>query len=264
MKKLFVYSFSMLALAACSSDDGDGNKTPEPQPVSYEIISFENCVIPETTTSNIPVSGETGTYEEGGAQFTCVNQYYELGGIWVANNSEKSDWDQEYGGIPSDRCVICNADPAFTGADGTAQYSVWAFTPSNSAVVPQMAFAEGVTRKIASAKVNNVAKYWHVIKAGYYSKPAFSDGDYYEVIFTGYDAAGVETGSVPVVLADFRDGQSFIMDQWTEVDLSALGAVNKVVLTAIPSETLSDAFYGDYYSVCVDEMKVEAETPAAE
>lgn len=260
MKKFIIYSLSVLALSACNKN----NASPEPDPVSYETISFEDCVIPENTTNNIPASGETVTYEEAGAQFTCVNQYYELGGIWVANNSEKSDWDQEYSRIPSDRCVICNVDPAFTGADDTAQYSVWAFTPSNDEVVPQMTFAGGVARKVVSAKVNNVAKYWHIIKAGYYSKPGFSDGDYYEVVFTGYDASGAKTGSVPVVLADFRDGKSFIMEEWTEVDLSALGEVNSIALTATPSETLSAAFYGDYYAVCVDEIKVEAQDPAAE
>ena len=238
----------MLAVTACSSDDDASKK---PAPVVYETVTFEACEIPESDTSNIPGNDETATYEEFGARFVCNNHYFEIGGIWVTNTSALSDGSL----IPSDKCVICNADPAFYGADGTAQYSVWAFTPSNSSYLPQMTFGEGITRRIASAKVNNVAKYWHVIKYGYYAKPGFSEGDYYEVIFTGYDAAGQVTGEVPVVMADYRDGKTFIMEEWTEVDLSALGEVNKVVLTATPSETLSDALYGDFYAVCVDEMK---------
>lgn len=63
-------------------------------------------------------------------------------------------------------------------------------------------------------------------------------------------------------MADYRDGKTFVMEEWTEVDLSALGEVNKVVLTATPSETLANAFYGDYYAVCVDEIRFEV--PAEE
>lgn len=257
MKKLYIFSLAMLAFVACSTDDGnDGGSSSEPK-VSYETISFESCEIPSTSNTNIPAEGAESVYEEFGAEFSCTNHLYELSGVWVANKSEKSDWDQEYSGIPSDRYVICNVEPAFVGADDTAQYSVWTYTPNNSSVVPQMAFGAGVEKKIVSAKVNNVAKYWHCMKVGYYSKPAFADGDYYEVIFNGYNAAGEVTGTVPVIMADFRDGKSFIMESWTEVDLSALGEVNKVVLTATPSPALSSILYGDYYSICVDEIKFE-------
>ena len=254
MKKIYVFTVALLAFAACSKNEGNNNENPEPQP-TYATISFEDCEL--TDKSNIPASGEEVTYEEFGASFNCVNQYYELSGIWVANAYEVSNLDSEYSSVLSDRYVICNTGAEVAGADGTAKYSVWNFTPSNETILPQMTFGEGVAKKIVSAKVNNVAKYWYIIKAGYYSKPGFSEGDYYEVIFTGYDAAGAVTGTVPVVLADYRDGKTFVMEEWTEVDLSALGEVNKVVLTATPSEKLSDAFYGDYYAVCVDEIKFE-------
>ena len=84
------------------------------------------------------------------------------------------------------------------------------------------------------------------------------------MIFTGYDATGNATGSVPVVLADFRDGKTFIMDTWTKVDLSALGKVNKLVLTATPSDKLKDLLYGASYSVCVDQIVFDVtDEPAA-
>ncbi len=49
-------------------------------------------------------------------------------------------------------------------------------------------------------KVNNDAMVWQYMKIGFYSKPAFTTGDYFEAIFTGYDAAGNETGKVTVPL----------------------------------------------------------------
>lgn len=263
MKKFYILSVALLAFAACSNEDGnDDNSGKEPAQPTYETITFEACEIPESGKSNIPANGAENTYEECGASFTCVNELFLLSGIWVANAYEEPNLDSEYSSVLSDRYVICGTGAEVAGADDTANYSVWNFNSSNKSLLPQMTFGEGVAKKIVSAKVNNVAKYWYVIKAGYYSQPAFSEGDYYEVIFTGYDAAGEVTGTVPVIMADYRDGKTFVMEEWTEVDLSALGEVNKVVLTATPSETLANALYGDHYAVCVDEIKFEV--PAEE
>lgn len=60
---------------------------------------------------------------------------------------------------------------------------------------------------------------------------AFSadNDDYFEAVFTGYDALGGEgsqTGMVTAVLADFRSDNAadhFILDDWTSFDLTGLG-----------------------------------------
>lgn len=257
MKKLLLVPLSFLTFLSCSKENNQPSDNQDPFPKPSVTVSFEQCEIPSNTTNNIPANGQENKYEEQGVQFVCVNKSYELSGIWVSKESKKSDWDQEFGGVPSDRCVICNdEEKPFTGADNTVQYSVWAYSPRNSDILPQMSFAEGVEKQILAVKVNNVAKWWHVIKAGYYSKPGFAEGDYYEVIFTGYDVDGKETGKVPVIMADYRDGKQFIMGEWTKVDFSALGEVNKVVLTATPCDKLDDAMYGEFYSVCVDEIEI--------
>lgn len=256
---LFAATFAM---TSCS--DGDNEKEPV-----YQTIAFDGCQFAsENAADNFAASGSTNTYTEFGADFTNANTYYTLSGILVASKAEKPETEGEYLEEASARKVVCNlaADDAnhFTGADKTGKYSIWAYSEYNKNVVPSFAFANGVEHKITSLEVNNVAKYWQVMKSGYYSKPGFAAGDYYEVIFTGYDATGNATGSVPVVLADFRDGKTFIMDTWTKVDLSVLGKVNKLVLTATPSDKLKDLLYGASYSVCVDQIVFDVtDEPAA-
>jgi CSLREA domain-containing protein len=50
----------------------------------------------------------------------------------------------------------------------------------------------------------------------------FSDGDHFELIIMGKDANGQEVGNVEVILADYRDGKTFVLDAWDNVDISSL------------------------------------------
>ena len=54
-------------------------------------------------------------------------------------------------------------------------------------------------------------------------KGPFQDGDYFRLDIFGVDANNEDTGKVEVFLADFRDGRSDILSDWTWVDLSPLG-----------------------------------------
>jgi hypothetical protein len=54
-------------------------------------------------------------------------------------------------------------------------------------------------------------------------KGPFAADDWFLLEFIGLDSAGAETGRVPFYLADFRNGASQIIDDWTWVDLAGLG-----------------------------------------
>lgn len=248
-------ALAAFALTSCSDNE------PEKEPV-YKTISFEDCQFAtEKSVDNFAASGSSNTYTEFGADFTNANIYYSLSGILVASKAEQPQTEGSYVSVASDRKVVCNAadDDAnhFTGADKTDKYSIWAYSTYKTDVIPSFSFADGVEHKVNSIEVNNVAKYWQIMKIGYYTKKGFAEGDFYEVNFIGYDATGKQTGSVPVILADYRNGKTFIMDTWTKVDLSALGKVNKIELTATPSDKLKDLLYGDTYSVCVDQIEFD-------
>lgn len=61
-----------------------------------------------------------------------------------------------------------------------------------------------------------------------------NDPDFFSIEFTGYDAVdlgGAEIGSVEFFLSDFRfsdNNLDYIVDQWTHLDLSALGSARSI------------------------------------
>ena len=120
-------------------------------------------------------------------------------------------------------------------------------------------FAEGAAFKIVSAQICNSAAYYQYMKYGRYSTAGFAEGDYCDIVFTGYAADGSVTGTATASLGDYRDGKEYVCSEWTTVDLRALGEVNKVVLTADirnASELVSTQS-STGFTVCLDEIKFE-------
>lgn len=56
---------------------------------------------------------------------------------------------------------------------------------------------------------------------------AFADGDWFKTTITGTKADG-STSSLDYYIADYRDGKSLLVDDWTWVDLTPLGKVTKI------------------------------------
>jgi hypothetical protein len=66
------------------------------------------------------------------------------------------------------------------------------------------------------------------------------DPDWLRLTITGLDGAGAQIGSVEFYLADFRfsdNGLDYLVDAWTFVDLSSLGAVRGLDFTLASSDT---------------------------
>jgi hypothetical protein len=82
---------------------------------------------------------------------------------------------------------------------------------------------------------------------------------------SGYDAGGALTGSVDFDLADFRfvdNGLDFIIDDWTWVDLSALGAVKELGF-ALSSSDASGGFINTPGYFAIDGLQVVPEPGTA-
>jgi hypothetical protein len=70
--------------------------------------------------------------------------------------------------------------------------------------------------------------------------PTGNDPDWFLLTITGKDAAGQTTGTVNFYLADYRfadHAQDYLVNQWTQVDLSPLGAVKSVEFTLDSSDS---------------------------
>ena len=86
----------------------------------------------------------------------------------------------------------------------------------------------GFATYLPGTYVTNNAYAASVIKTGNDYSRAFKDGDYFKLSFVGY-LAGVKIGTVDFYLADYRNGKSIIVKEWTYVELgTALGIVDEI------------------------------------
>lgn len=255
MKNIYPFALALFALATTACSDDDNNEQPPvPEPV-IETISFEACEFADKRTDNIADSGTENTYDEFGAKFIHYNYYTMIGGVFI---SSKAEMPADADGMPGAATVAGDEKAETVGADNTAKFAVFGVDAYVENYDASFTFGEGVTHKILSAKVNNSARTYQYLKYGFYSKRGLKADEYCEAVFTGYDAKGAKTGSTAFALADFRSGKNFVCSEWTEVDLSALGEVNKVTVTlnliAIAEEIQLST---EAFSLCVDEIKFE-------
>lgn len=251
MKKILFYALCIAALAtAACSDDDDSPK------VRIETITFEACEFAQNKTDNTGANNVPTTYEEFGASFTHKNYYTMISGVVIGSAADTStDGDS----MPSTLKVNGDKSAETHGADGTAKFAVFSTNKSVKDYDMSFSFAEGAAYRIVAAQVCNSAAGYQYMKYGRYSTAGFAEGDYCDIVFTGYAADGSTTGTATVSLGDYRDGKEYVCSEWTTVDLRALGEVNKVVLTADirNASGLVSTEASSGFTVCVDEIKFE-------
>jgi hypothetical protein len=77
----------------------------------------------------------------------------------------------------------------------------------------------------------------------------FTDGDWAEVTFTGYKN-GVETGSATQKMAEFAGAKEEVLTEWTLLDLSPLGSVDRIDVT------LTSSRENAFRLVCLDHLNL--------
>ncbi len=107
---------------------------------------------------------------------------------------------------------------------------------------------------------NTTYSYLSMLNGDTYTDP-YDTGDFTTVTIHGYDDLGSQTGTVDFNLADFRNGNSYIVDEWTWVDLSGLGEVASLEF-AMSSSQLGDFNYMNnpaYFAM--DDLTIETTVP---
>lgn len=143
----------------------------------------------------------------------------------LSSMCDKADWSQWGMGFGwNNGCAISNyVDATATSYQG--QLSVPASNGSSNFVIvwddnSYLEFADGKARIIKSIDVINTSYALSNINKN------CGDGYFFKAVATGYNGEE-ETGKVDIMLAEGEN----VVDAWTRVDLSALGAVTKVVFT---------------------------------
>lgn len=250
MKKILLMALPLMAAGFVScSDDDEPVKGPE-----YEVITFSDCEFATGKTNNVVSGG--GSYSELGATFAYEEMYTMISGAVVSDLASVPTVKDQ-----TPKALAVALEPTEGDANKFGVLTLYSYVSGDNSE-PAFSFADGEEREVVSIDVMNSTEMYQYMTIGWYSYAPMADGDWCVATFTGYDAQGAETGSVDVTLADFRNGQSEVISDWTTVDMTALGKVNKIGMTMKWSDTWSKPSASNY-SVCIDNVKmIKAEKTA--
>jgi hypothetical protein len=198
-------------------------------PAVATIADFDDLVLePESFWNGADGSGG---FTSGSAYF---ENYYDSvwGGFAYSNKTDTlaEGWDAQYNAIPG------------TGQSGSANYAI-AYQDSFNNVTPT--FHLDQSQVISSMWVTNCNyTYYSMLNGDLFAKKfggtTGDDPDWFLLTIIGKDEQGQTTGVIPFYLADFRftdNGDDYIIDDWTKVDLTSLGMVKSVQFQLSSSDT---------------------------
>ncbi len=239
-------------LTACEPDESSNTG----------IITFED--VPLDSTGYWNGSDLNGTHSTYLSDWGLIDQYSETftSGILRCHNVfEVSQWGSSWKGMAcsnhTDRDSVGYGNQysvyAASGAKGSAKFAV---LNSDSA---RCTFNYLV--QVNSLMINNATYAYLTMKygkdgSGYARK--FVAGDYFRVTIAGVGINGTRTGSVDVYLADFRDGKSYVCDNWTTVQLGELGLVKSLVFTFASTDSGDSGINTPAYA-CIDNLNYTLE-----
>jgi len=227
---------------------------------SQTATDFEDLVVPEAGFFN----GQT--QHSGVVGSTEVFEYYSGTGIFRVSYTLENGYNYWSGTAYSNQTDLVTPDwtnfsayanyPNGGGANGSSNYAfgyMWNpnfVQPFSDTIRFQIPTKHDVN--INGLYVTNSVWNFHYINGTDGSGAGkYSDGDFYKLIFRGLDFDGNFLGSeVEFFLADFTNGNSIIINDWTWVDLSALE--NASVLEIVFES--SDEWTPSYY--CIDNIDV--------
>ena len=238
-----------LLAAACSLTFASCNKDNY-GPDTSTTVTFESATLPDAGYIN------NTSYTEQGVTF---NNVYDVQGQYMSAGFAVSKLHDK-NTVGSDNQYSVYNDG---GAGGSTNFAVCYFaeylTNTSGVNDAYFAFGAGIEKKMLSVMVCNSTYVTLAVrdgKDGYMDQTQFGADDWLKVTFTGYNASGVKTNVVDYYLADYRNGKSFVCTSWTNVDLSALGIVNKVVVSMSSSDSGDWGMNTPSY-VCIDNLKFD-------
>lgn len=249
MKKLNFYLWATLiagvfVFSSCEKENEEQTITVNFEDVTLNSEGFWNgsdlSGVPQTEESyGIEITQYYGSFKSNSVSF--LNQYVEDWTSW--SGFACSNWKDKTNAQITENQYSVYADG---GANGSEKFAV-----SNG--ISNFKFAEGVTKTIQNVMVNNTTCAYFSIKNGDLFAKKFEAGDWFKLTFTGFDAQENKTGTTEFYLADFRNGKTYICTDWTKVELSSLGKVNKVEISLSSSDN-SDFGMNTPAYVCLDNL----------
>lgn len=194
--------------------------------------TFDDLSLPgaESDLAGTYPAGDTFSFESGNVRYHGEHTFW--GGYSRFNVSNISDTTDHT--FLNDRSAITGG-----GENGSANYGI-AFVPLDFDTYVSQPLGVGLINEAAGGLVHgayftNTTYVYH-----YMADPAVNfkgQGHHLTLTIRGYENAILKPDSVNFSLADFRDSQHVLVDDWTWVDLSALGTVDSLTFDLSSSDT---------------------------
>ncbi|MDR1543564.1 MAG: DUF4465 domain-containing protein [Prevotellaceae bacterium] len=243
MKKFFtILNIALTAMMFVSCNPEEPQKQPTIKTIDFESVELNSDGYQNNFADGLILS-DVDFYNSYNAGWDAWE------GFSVSNNTDKI-----VAGLANQYSVY-----AASGANGSQKFAVIGAGYSETS---NCKFIDGKELKFKGLYINNSTFAYLAVKDGNdgtgYVKGAFEAGDWFKIIITAFNAAGGKIGEKEFYLADFRDSKSFVCSDWTFVDLSSLGKVNKLEFTFASTDTGDHGMNTPAY-VCVDNVSYEAE-----
>ena len=212
-------------------------RSPRRLPAFLGLVALVVCTLVGIEAR--PASALTATFDDLGlAPDTYLNGSTLAGGYTSGGIFFENDYEASFGSFSgfAASTMTDSTTPGFgnqfssitgAGAGGSSGYGVAYF--NGRIVLP-------ATQIVSGAQFTNTTYTGLSMRDGdpfakRFGGPTGTDPDYYRLIVEGIDDLGGSTGTVELMLADYRfadSGQDYIVDEWVFLDLSGLGAVREL------------------------------------
>ena len=204
----------------------------------YNVIGFEDIELDPTTKfsyGTMTSEDEYSKYYESTIGGFKVATTYEIEWDWNGH-SFSSNTNNELNNKSNDYSVYSKAPVAGKGgASGSEKFMVVKQLPGQWGMsATSLMLAEGVDEVVDHLYVNNTtnvaltALNGSINEAEGTGRAPYAEGDYLELVINGYPLSGDMMEPIVIVLVDYREGKTFVMQDWTKVSLVELGAVNSL------------------------------------
>jgi hypothetical protein len=196
------------------------------------VINFEDVSLPPNSSSYggpgtlADTEPETVLLSSGSSSFRTTITRYSPAEFW-SGFAFSNKGDNTTNSWTNDTSSITGG-----GAGGTGNFAVsyW----QNYDPPPLIGLPAGL--RPGSVKLVNTTYTALTIRDGdpnNFADGEYGAGDFLSVTFTGNsqaDGLGSTTGTATFFLADFRSGNSLVVDQWTDFSLTSLGEARSIVI----------------------------------
>lgn len=194
------------------------------------IVDFEDLTLPPESAA--PGDASQSPFVSSGAIFnrTWSTEYDCCPGGWAYSNQT----DQLTSGVGNSFSAY--VPPAGGGVQGSSNFAVANnFARGDSTI----AFDDPV--QIQGMYVTNTTYVYQAVVAGDdnagFVKGPFQDGDRLHLQIFGLDAEDQPTGTAELDLAYYHDGNASVLTDWTWVDLTGLGSVQRLEFELTSTDT---------------------------